>query len=1154
MKDTGSEREEDADEKPDTESNSRSNEVSGEATTNPNHDNPKEENKESDEEIWNPHNDGESDEEIWNPHDKEESEEETWDPHDKEESEEEVWAPHDKEDTDREASNPEENLEREPDESENPSNEGTTTTLVTIEQEHDSTEEESQSEQESEKEPDPDYEQPGNELELIKPNDSEHSPETEPEQEHEVGPESEEHWEIITPESEVVEKAIENLYEPELEPEIIPEQEIKSLPDQETEQIPEQETETVPDRDSEIIPDEDLELVPDKELKKIKKQAQKKKMDEKSREEPFIISNVTNPDQLAYVRRLDKLRELINTKRQPEKKKKGVKKKKKEEKSRQEPYVITTVKNPEHLAHVRGLDKLRELVDPKHPPEKKKKQVPKKKQNSKPLKLYGNRMKLEDPEEVPEKLPEKTEKKLEQGDEQAQKKMIEIRKEAEASEVSPEPIENEQPPEKKEETTSIPIESEAQPQKQSQLQSQSQQQKQAPSQPQISKQRTKSDEASKKKGKKEEWEILLKIWVSEFNTKVIPDEIKKELIKLIRKYRKYQKIIEQLRVLLRKQTLSEEEFEVLEALYKKLEQFTYIEILMFGNLRSFQAFYAQFYNWQRYLIFAENALFPDFLAKKLAFLKNNPDRRAYEKFLESERIKRQKIRKAPRIVFDASVWIQNGGSDSPYLPLFKNFVAQLKRILQKYGIIESFADKFLEALVKGERLTYIRRDMNATRHKRANIGEEKLDFWLVRIYDKLLELRSKKKRERALLEIEYIFDQYYFDSAYTSKNPLYRQTRLLLCRIADILEKKNFTALSRFLQYKVERIYKKMRANNSSFPSISTLLSKIESLAVPTLSRQKNNKLTTLIIEYISKYDYWAKLKALRKPIKSYREYLIYNLLLILLRNSLLIKTISLASLSQLFFGDRNYLTNVFLASNEILMRPDYYVLMRIKLLTHIMTVESLRKEGLEVNDIELITLKQEIRNEVNRFMLGNPYDVPYIHEYPKRGRGKLTRYYNKQFLLHELDLVSELFTAYALWNDDPMLTFKYFEKNKIYRRSLTKLLSQGNRNLGRKKLKKFLHQVRKFYREAIEGTYQNTTLQIPQAELIQIYKQAIIQMIKYKRERRIRFKPIPKDYHDLWETDWVIAYHVILLFARQLGFNILTFKPLEDESFDKSI
>ena len=131
------------------------------------------------------------------------------------------------------------------------------------------------------------------------------------------------------------------------------------------------------------------------------------------------------------------------------------------------------------------------------------------------------------------------------------------------------------------------------------------------------------------------------------------------------------------------------------------------------------------------------------------------------------------------------------------------------------------------------------------------------------------------------------------------------------------------------------------------------------------------------------------------------------------------------------------------------------------------------------------------------------------------------------------------------------MLTFKFFKKNRIYRKGLTKLLSQGIQNLGRNTLKKIARQIGQFYREALQGTHQKNQ-NLTQPQLAQIYKKVIQQIISYKHARNIRFTPISRDYNKLWKSKLINAYHVILLFVRQLGFDILTFKPLDDEIFAK--
>ena len=157
--------------------------------------------------------------------------------------------------------------------------------------------------------------------------------------------------------------------------------------------------------------------------------------------------------------------------------------------------------------------------------------------------------------------------------------------------------------------------------------------------------------------------------------------------------------------------------------------------------------------------------------------------------------------RAQQIEFDIETWRREGGYDSPYLRLFNEFVELLKKILVDANLMSGITDSALEAIVRGERLTYARRDMKANRHKRPNIGEEHLDKWFIRIQIAILESDDVIDKESLLLQVEQLFEHYYQASGYSSENPLYREARYLIFRIAEILDKKSKMILLNSIQF-----------------------------------------------------------------------------------------------------------------------------------------------------------------------------------------------------------------------------------------------------------------------------------------------------------------------------------------------------------------
>lgn len=77
--------------------------------------------------------------------------------------------------------------------------------------------------------------------------------------------------------------------------------------------------------------------------------------------------------------------------------------------------------------------------------------------------------------------------------------------------------------------------------------------------------------------------------------------------------------------------------------------------------------------------------------------------------------------------------------------------------------------------------------------------------------------------------------------------------------------------------------------------------------------------------------------------------------------------------------------------------------------------------------------------------------------------------------------------------------------------------------------------------------------LGIPISKKLDIYQNAIEQIDIYMKERGLHFiKPKKSSHYDrnIWYEKITRAYHTVMLFARQLGFDPLTFTPLNDKIF----
>lgn len=263
------------------------------------------------------------------------------------------------------------------------------------------------------------------------------------------------------------------------------------------------------------------------------------------------------------------------------------------------------------------------------------------------------------------------------------------------------------------------------------------------------------------------------------------------------------------------------------------------------------------------------------------------------------------------------------------------------------------------------------------------------------------------------------------------------------------------------------------------------------------------------------------------------------------------LKDISFAAMSRLLFGDSDYLTNIFLSEDSIHRRPDLYVLERIKLFASLWDMSMLKSEGLDIDLDSLKELKNEVESVINEFIYKNPYEVQYINENPTRGRGRFIKTYNKDFLQPENELISSVWKFFAVYKDNPLLTFNDLMRKDFVKSHLSKILSAGTKNIGKSALKNLGVILVNAYREAISGTHVNNKIQISQEEKLRVYENAFNQLFKYAKARKINlFKTIKADYENLFYDPRVVASHNVLLFARQLGFDLLTFTPLDDKIY----
>jgi len=154
----------------------------------------------------------------------------------------------------------------------------------------------------------------------------------------------------------------------------------------------------------------------------------------------------------------------------------------------------------------------------------------------------------------------------------------------------------------------------------------------------------------------------------------------------------------------------------------------------------------------------------------------------------------------------------------------------------------------------------------------------------------------------------------------------------------------------------------------------------------------------------------------------------------------------------------------------------------------------------------------------------------------------------SKSFLRLEYELMQALTHAVSAYNDRDSTPFSVvLDELHISTRSMETLLTSGD----------FSANVRDLLRA--KTTIVSYILDRSMTEQkLQYYDRALNKIDEYLATRHLRLfeeKLVSKRGYDkkLWHDDKIMAYHVITLLCRDLGFDPLTFQPLDSQLFDRS-
>ncbi|MFW9881094.1 MAG: hypothetical protein ACFFG0_49155 [Candidatus Thorarchaeota archaeon] len=258
--------------------------------------------------------------------------------------------------------------------------------------------------------------------------------------------------------------------------------------------------------------------------------------------------------------------------------------------------------------------------------------------------------------------------------------------------------------------------------------------------------------------------------------------------------------------------------------------------------------------------------------------------------------------------------------------------------------------------------------------------------------------------------------------------------------------------------------------------------------------------------------------------------------------NPILRKIDSMEKFSELLFNDKDYLIDYFIEYEETLKkRPLPSTLHRITLNVKRWSISDFGS----ISELKLENLKDKVEDVIYNWMFSNPseYSYPYVTDSPYR----FGRLQQKSFLRLEYELMQALTHAVSAHKDTETMDFtNVLNELGIAKSTMDDLLTIGSRSA---KIRDLIRAKSTIVSYILDGTMTE--------EKLQYYDHAINKIDDYLATRHLRLfdeKTISKRGYDkkLWEDDKIKAYHIISLLCRDLGFDPLTFRPLDPLLFDK--
>ncbi|HEC37228.1 hypothetical protein LCGC14_0578610 [marine sediment metagenome] len=488
--------------------------------------------------------------------------------------------------------------------------------------------------------------------------------------------------------------------------------------------------------------------------------------------------------------------------------------------------------------------------------------------------------------------------------------------------------------------------------------------------------------------------------------------------------------------------------------------------------------------------------------------------------------------------------------DSPFLPFFKSFITVLELdlfgmdVLKDINSLETDLDKILFYDTPSISISERIQRFQAGGHifSTGNIWEQQLDKWLARIENKIDKLNIPIDTKQQYIDrVKFLFTNYYRISGYLKgvkhQNPFYHRAKLLTLKVGDILvkavpgiTKNEYTQINVYLEQfsnvnDLKNFYKDLIMTPKRIPS-TIFIEKYRQAILSTFARDITSYLSpSEIIEINKLFDEFKSSVILftqgQDILSTTPDSIRKNLVQSIIDLSPILQSFTVQkSLYYILFGD-------FDAEHWILRttRPPLKDLFIIERRVSQLTIDHFSAEELDITIQDLEKLQMDVREIIKIFC-----NEHYMHE-------KLLRKSKKADLQYKL--TDAIWLATATHESDPNIDFTKIAK-LAETSSLQWKIIMGS-GMGYKSLGAYLRILHEFKQSAID------------TESLAIYQRAIDYILTYARENKISiFFRSPGTFYDRthWFEEQTKQFHITRLLARNLGFDILTFKTLDDSIF----